>query len=199
MVKLQLGSCQSYKKDWVNTDGFPMDIKDMSIRSQVSLLDVTKTFPYDNNSVDFILAEHLIEHITYKQAEFMLSECSRVLKKTGVLRISTPDINFIMNLIEPNDINNQYIDFISSKFLSNEEATSIHVINNAFRNWGHQFLYDEKTIMNLAEKCNMVAKKVTYGVSDYPELNNIEQHGENIGNIPLTIAECIVFEIKPFS
>jgi len=176
-----------------------MDIKDMSIRSQVSLLDVTKTFPYDNNSVDFILAEHLIEHITYKQAEFMLSECSRVLKKTGVLRISTPDINFIMNLIEPNDINNQYIDFISSKFLSNEEATSIHVINNAFRNWGHQFLYDEKTIMNLAEKCNMVAKKVTYGVSDYPELNNIEQHGENIGNIPLTIAECIVFEIKPFS
>jgi len=196
MVKLQLGSCQSFKEGWINTDGFPENIRDVHVKQNTSKLDVTKPFPFSDESVDFMLAEHLIEHITYKEAEFMLNESTRVLKSGGVLRLSTPDISFIMNLRSPLTINSQYIDFISSKFLPSGESSAIHVINNAFRNWGHQFLYDEGTLISLAERCHFNVTRVPYGVSDYPELNNIEQHGINIGNIPLTIAECMVFELK---
>jgi len=168
-----------------------MDIKDMSIRSQVSLLDVTKTFPYDNNSVDFIYAEALIEHISQEEAEFMLSECSRVMTSGGITRISTPDINFIMNLKD----DDEYTKFISTKFLKMPNHSAVQVINNAFRAWGHTFLYDKKTLISAALSNGFTSyKECKYGESDHTELKNCEEHGKNIGNIPMAVEEAMIME-----
>lgn len=53
-------------------------------------IDITKTFPYEDNTYDLVIAievsEHIIDH------ENFFKEISRVLKPTGTLYLSTPNI-----------------------------------------------------------------------------------------------------------
>jgi predicted SAM-dependent methyltransferase len=41
--------------------------------------------------VDYIITNHLIEHLTRGDGKKLLKECYRVMKPDGVIRISTPD------------------------------------------------------------------------------------------------------------
>ena len=51
--------------------------------------------PFDNETVDVIYCSHVIEHIETDFVENYFSESWRVLKKSGVLRISCPDSLFL--------------------------------------------------------------------------------------------------------
>ena len=53
--------------------------------------DMTKTFPFEDNSVDVLVCIDGIEHI-YEQS-FFVKEANRVLKKGGELIISTPNVS----------------------------------------------------------------------------------------------------------
>lgn len=74
-MKLNLG-CGSNRMDgWENHDA---DV------------DITKPLPWPDNSVEFILAEHVVEHVSGPDALRFFDECYRVLQKGGVLRICVP-------------------------------------------------------------------------------------------------------------
>ena len=92
MIKLHLGCGRNILDGWINTD------YNTAKFSGSDYLDVTKKFPYDNNSVDYIFSEHMIEHISYQDGKFMLEESFRVLKSSGKIRISTPDLKFLIKL-----------------------------------------------------------------------------------------------------
>jgi len=193
MKKLQLGTGTSIKEGWINTDGDPSYVRNPELRKQLTILDVTKPFIYEDNSIDFIYSEHMIEHITHEQGLFMLSECYRILKPGGVTRIATPNIDFIMNLTQPTEDNDHYIEFIAR--FSTIKPEPIHIINNAFRNWGHQFLYDNETLIESGIYAGFDEYQNTiYGVSIHPELNNIEQHGRQIKNERIAKLETIIVE-----
>jgi SAM-dependent methyltransferase len=53
-------------------------------------VDITETFPYTDNSFDIVIAIEVSEHIL--DHENFFSEISRILKPTGKLYISTPNI-----------------------------------------------------------------------------------------------------------
>jgi len=90
-VKINLG-CGTNKLDgWRNHDA---DV------------DITKRLPFDDASVDAILAEHCVEHIDYYSALRFFAECKRVLKPGGVLRVCVPDIDRIRRLGDQ-----EYFDF----------------------------------------------------------------------------------------
>lgn len=55
-------------------------------------VDISKPLPWDDNSVDFILIEHVWEHISGPDALRCLDECYRILKPGGVLRLCVPII-----------------------------------------------------------------------------------------------------------
>ncbi|HSE21859.1 MAG TPA: methyltransferase domain-containing protein [Pyrinomonadaceae bacterium] len=61
------------------------------------ILDVTKPSDWSElfapDSIDFLLSEHMLEHLTEQQAHVALSECYRYLKPTGLFRIAVPDGN----------------------------------------------------------------------------------------------------------
>jgi SAM-dependent methyltransferase len=50
-----------------------------------------KTLPFDNESFDFIMLSHLIEHV--KDWKLLLDECKRVLKSSGTVYIETPSLH----------------------------------------------------------------------------------------------------------
>jgi predicted SAM-dependent methyltransferase len=140
--KLHLGCGSNLLDGWLNSDYFPRS-------SRVLSLDATARFPFEAGQFDYIFSEHMIEHIPYAGGESMLRECHRVLKPGGVLRISTPDLSFLLDLGrgQKSDLQQDYIDWSTREFVAGAPyADEVFVINNFMRDWGHVFIYDEKTL-----------------------------------------------------
>ena len=57
---------------------------------KVKLSNLNNKFPFKNNSVDVVVANHVIEHLT--QTELFIKEIYRVLKKNGYVVIATPNL-----------------------------------------------------------------------------------------------------------
>ena len=61
-------------------------------QSLFTQLDVAEPLPFDDGSVDWVYAEHLIEHVPLRVAIGWLAEVRRILAPGGLLRITTPDL-----------------------------------------------------------------------------------------------------------
>ncbi|HEX6523625.1 MAG TPA: methyltransferase domain-containing protein [Streptosporangiaceae bacterium] len=61
-------------------------------RSLFTQLDITEPLPFEDGSVDWVYAEHLIEHVPLLDAINWLAEVRRILAPGGLLRITTPDL-----------------------------------------------------------------------------------------------------------
>ena len=141
VYKLQIGSSSNFLNGWLNSDVIPS--------REILYLDATKTFPFADEQFHYVYSEHMIEHINFEQGRFMMGEVYRVLKKDGMFRIATPDIRFLINLyMDPTDsLNANYILWANSTFTKNPFVNNpVPVVNNFFRDWGHQFIYDFETL-----------------------------------------------------
>lgn len=68
-----------------------------------AFVDFTKPLPFPDASVDAIFCEEVIEHVSYKNGQLMLCQCYRILKPNGILRITTPDLNYFAAHLEDCD------------------------------------------------------------------------------------------------
>lgn len=189
--KLQLGAGPTSLDGWLSTDIAPAS-------DQVMYLDATNPFPFENDVFDYIYSEHMIEHISWHQGAFMLRECLRVLKPGGTIRIATPDLAVLIGLYgqDKTEMGEAYIRWITDRFLSGIGVyKATFVINNAFRNWGHQFLYDADLMaMALQEAGFTDIKQCPTGESDHAQLSGIESHGKNVADTEMAVFETMVFE-----
>lgn len=55
-------------------------------------LDATKRWPLDDDTVEYVFADNMIEHITLAEGRAMLAEAHRCLQPGGTIRIVTPDL-----------------------------------------------------------------------------------------------------------
>lgn len=85
-MRLNLGCQLHYFEGWTNID-IVGDDKDWKVDI---VADVTK-LPFEDNSVDFIYAGHLVEHFYPNTLPDVIKEWKRVLKPGGRLVIVTPD------------------------------------------------------------------------------------------------------------
>ena len=97
----------------------------------------------------------MIEHVTYRKGTAMLAECYRVLKNNGIIRVATPDLQFLIDLYrkDKTELQMKYIEYATDTFITGapyyDEA---FVINNFVRDWGHLFIYDKKTLRASMER-----------------------------------------------
>ena len=175
--KLHLGCGHHRLCGWFNTDYFPKDKK-------VYHLDATKKIPIQNEVFAFCFTEHMIEHISLRNAEFFIAELYRVLKPGGVLRISTPDFDFLINLYqgELGELGEKYMKWSYDNFLTEEfKPKPIYIFNNFVRDWGHLFIYNFDSLKNILEEAGFKKiYRVEVGQSAYPELANVE----NVSRMP---------------
>jgi len=156
LTKLHLGCGPVIHKGWVNIDNQKYPGVD-------KVLDVTKKLPFDN--VDYIFAEHFIEHVAYPDALKLLRECRRALRDDGVLRLSTPNLDWV------------WFTHYKLEATEQEAVSACFYINRAFRGWGHQFLYNETTLKaTLADAGFSHFERVEYGESRHDALRGLERH-----------------------
>ena len=87
--KLNLGCGPTYVAGWVNVDGNPFRKKDL-------WLDVRMNWPFENGSIDGIVAAHIIEHLFDEELEHFFKEVQRVIKKGGFLHIEVPSLELLV-------------------------------------------------------------------------------------------------------
>jgi predicted SAM-dependent methyltransferase len=155
-VRLHLGCGPLALAGWLNIDNQPYPGVDR-------VLDATEGLPFEG--VEFIFAEHFIEHLPLDDASALMSECRRVLRDDGVLRLSTPNLDWVWATHYKRE-------------MTTEEATlACFAINRAFRGWGHQFLYNETTLRALLLDAGFGdVRRCTYGESEREELRGLERH-----------------------
>jgi len=87
-LNLGCGAYYSTNKEWVNIDF-------VSSEPNVIAHNLLKGIPFDNDTFDFVYHSHVLEHFTKKDGADFIKECSRVLKKNGIIRIAVPDLERI--------------------------------------------------------------------------------------------------------
>jgi predicted SAM-dependent methyltransferase len=166
MLKLNLGSGNVCLPGFLNLDC--CDGADLK-------MDITKGLYQWSFSVDYVYSEHFIEHVTFDQAAYIIKECHRVLRKGGVLRISTPDLDRLVEKYQ-NDWKNQlWLGHDDYQFIE----TRGMMINHSFRGWGHQYLFNEEDLRRLMEKVGFTnVKRCETGRSEHEELRGVESREE---------------------
>lgn len=173
--KLQLGAggVKGFD-DWLNTDIEP--------HAGEAYLDVTKPFPIPDGVLSYVFSEQLFEHISYRDGLAMLRECHRTLKPGGRIRITTPNIERLIQLFQENktDVMRTYInETIGGGYWEEPLPQTISpecvILNYEMRSFGHQFIYDPKTLRESLERTGFQAvKEFAPGESDDPQLAGLD-------------------------
>lgn len=159
--KLHLGCGSHVLEGWINIDLETID-------SRVMKCDLTKPLPFMDEEVAFIFSEHFVEHITREQLVRLLTECNRVLQKGGVVRISTPSLEKLVQEYLAGNIQEwQNVGWLP--------ATPCQMLNEGMRSWGHMFVYDYDEMYRVLHEAGFNnIQKVNYRDSSYPDLRNLE-------------------------
>lgn len=162
-MRLHIGSGPVSLPGWTNVDiaAYPgVDV----------VLDIRQPWPF--SGVDFIFAEHFIEHLTLGEGLKFLRSARAALTKHGVLRLSTPNLDWVWltHYKHPEEMT------------ENEKLQGCLEINRAFHGWGHQFLYNIRTLeLALRDAGFLAISHSSYGESQNEELRGLERHDDHPG------------------
>jgi len=168
--KLHLGSGRTRLEGWLHSDVEPAGPGCIK-------LDMTKPFPFSDNSFQYIASEHSIEHIKYEEGKRALKECWRVLAPGGLLRISTPDLALLAATLtgDGQQIRSVLLEYATLCDQPPEMAMPAFLLNNEFRAWGHQFVYDSSTLVCLLAEAGFAEiTRHPVGASDDQALTGLE-------------------------
>ena len=152
-----------------------------------------QTFPFTDGSIEWIFAEHFIEHLTLDETIFWLSEMRRLLVNGGWIRISTPDLRKYVEgyLDETNPFFNRHRQNMQNMFGAIIPNRNAWMINQIFYYWGHKWIYDFDEIRFAAVSAGFQADAV---VPCRFHFGNVEEL--NILDLPIRTDESIYVEIQ---
>lgn len=84
-INLACGGKLCLLPGWINADH-------SSSTKGVLKVNLLKPLPFKDESFDVVYHSQFIEHLTEEKAHYFLSECYRILRPGGVLRVVTPDL-----------------------------------------------------------------------------------------------------------
>jgi hypothetical protein len=115
----------------------------------------------------FVYGEHFLEHLTVEQAFHFLRHAHRALRPGGVLRLTTPSLEWVLKT----HFTFERLDDRGTRFENWN-------INRAFHGWGHRFLYSKQTLEWVLSSCGFDPIRFhSYGESEIEALRNLERHG----------------------
>lgn len=150
----------------------------------VRYINVTKRLPFPDQSVDAVYFSHVLEHLHLDEGKHLLTECHRILKPGGVIRVVVPDTeHYIANYLSDRDRGkidacqelNRKLWFrplsVKSGFLRQlyTAATDFH---------SHKFMYDRPFLLACMQEAGFDSvQEIRYGESLIPEVLEVEIKG----------------------
>jgi predicted SAM-dependent methyltransferase len=151
--KLHLGCGSKVVPGWLNADKF---------KSNADIyLNLNARFPFKENTFNSIYSEHTLEHIPTDHVPHVLSECYRVLKTGGVLRLTIPDLGIYASKYMEGD--RTFFEPIIQKYAGKMQKNRkkywlVRTPGGAFmsrvvyRFYHHHWMYDFETLKSCLEE-----------------------------------------------
>jgi len=168
MSKLHLGCGDIYLEGWINVD---LDNKKADLNC-----DLREPLPFESSSVDYIYSEHFIEHLSFKDGVKFFKECFRILRPGGVIRVATPDLDYV--------VFRHFFFWKKQPWIEQygygHVKTKAELLNICFREWGHQHLYNREELERGLEEAGFSKiSKSGFCKSKHPELRGLETRKES--------------------
>ena len=173
-MKLNFGCGGNRLPGWQNYD---MDV------------DISKPLPFASGSADYIFAEHVVEHLDCGEVMNFFTECYRVLRSNGTVRVCVPSISKVFMYAD-----DEYLDWLGSSGFG--ESTRKSAIRNLMVNHGHKTVWSEELLGVALRGAGFSTTYAEVGKSEDPNLCNLEGHGKVIGEHQNWVESIVVEGIK---
>jgi SAM-dependent methyltransferase len=173
--KLHVGCGNRPIAGWCNVDV-------AHLTDQVHYLDALKRFPFEDESFQFVFSEHFIEHLRFEDGLKFFKETARILKRGGVIRTATPDLDFLCELRTlDSDAKKRYAEYISQNFAPHMPVSGATCANTTFYGWGHAFIWNASLMQEVLKPLGFGDfKAYKPGKSSVAEFKDLEQHGKSV-------------------
>ena len=146
--------------------------------------DLSKPLPFPDNSFSAIYASHILEHLYRSRGLALLSECKRVLKPGGTLRLVVPDLHALV--VEYVNSKNNGGSRTAADNLNEKMAfrTSAPLTGNAllkfYHLWkdfhSHKWMYDAESLIGYLEAAGFhEVAQMEFCRSSIPGIEEVEQ------------------------
>jgi predicted SAM-dependent methyltransferase len=165
-LSVNIGSGGKGLPNWVNIEVLPM-------RDTTLCLDIRRRLPLTDGSVARILAEHVVEHIDFRDdLPAVLQDWHRVLQLGGVARVIVPNARRFLQAYVSEDAKRwQDLGWDLEK-MPGDIYTPMHIINHVFHQGGeHLFAYDFETMEWALRRAGFsTVEQMSYNTSRDPQL-----------------------------
>ncbi len=165
------------------------------LNESVQYVDALKRLPFEDESFQYVFSEHFIEHLPFEDGIKFFKESCRVLRRGGVLRTATPDLDFLCDLKNlDSPLKRQYVEYVFNSFAPEKPKSYVTCTNTAFYGWGHRFIWNASFMEEVLKKMGFGNFRVFKpSKSDIPDLRGLEQHGKSV---PPEINEMETFVLE---
>lgn len=181
-IKLNLGASPIWKnEDWYILDHKLKKTKDKKIAGDAENISLK------NSSCSVVFASHVFEHIPHIRLPIILAEINRILKKGGILRILTPDLEKICNAYVKKDfkffkkaraedenirkdlgLGGALMNFIVSP--GQDTVLFDRSLNKFISGMAHLYCYDYYMLSKILQDCGFKTRKAKFNDSQFKEM-----------------------------
>ena len=125
-------------------------------------LDIGEPLPFEDGSVDWIYAEHLLEHVTPRVAVGWLAELRRILSPGGLLRLTTPDLaRYVQGYLDGDGFYAKHRRRLALMRVGPPmPERKAFMLNQIFYLYGHQWIYDLEEVEFVLRQAGFAAADV---------------------------------------
>ncbi|MBP9155083.1 MAG: methyltransferase domain-containing protein [Xanthomonadales bacterium] len=191
-MKINLGCGSQIPDGWINVDYalgarlakipffrvFNKKVKlfNLDWNDKIFLHDLTNKFPWDNSSIDIVYSSHTLEHFTKEDGRSFLTECHRVLRKDGIIRIVVPSLRHEVD------------EYIEGRIPADDFVEKLGVLgassNNTLKNklspffqFPHKCMYDNSRLTEILNEIGFEASVRNAFDSDIEDIRLVELEG----------------------
>lgn len=130
-----------------------------------SYVNVTRPLPFADAAFDLILLEEVLEHVDKAQGLQLLQECWRILAPAGVIRITTPDL-----------------DWMGAGAADGSVACDL--INETFYDHGHRYIYSRRELLAALERAGFSKSVHSTYRAEESVLGFLDTHAQRFDHAP---------------
>ena len=188
-VKLNLGCGSQTPEGWLNVDysagarvmkipffralNRKMGIFALDWNRQVFLHDLRRRFPWPDSTADVIYISHTLEHFSREDGRRLLSECHRVLRMNGIIRILVPDLrcavdDYIGGLVRADE----FVEKLGVLYGTGKRGLKFGL--SPFVEFPHKCMYDASSLLGILDAAGFQSREKAAFDSDIDDIRTIE-------------------------
>lgn len=162
LLRLNMGCGTHRERGWINADS------DEHAETRLTMSE-DEPLPFADGALDAVFSEHFLEHIPIRAGIHFLRESGRVIRSGGTFRVSCPDLDVIVSLMQPG--NEQWMELARvyesiGDFEPGALTLPEHVINWAFYGHAHRYLWTLRQLEAELTRSGFVdVRRMPFGIS----------------------------------